>query len=200
MHSNIFTSFLDEDFLSVLSEYFCWAMSWFTIKTFKILKVLILTSQLFRIFTGNKRLSCFLNFLLIFTNYFVCGCGCQFQRFSVVDRRSLGFAPIAIWYGEKAYVLVKELFAFTDQTTARSISQLFSARFLSSISANIKLCCSFKPSIQGHAPLVVLTVIPRFSLSFYLGFHRVIYIHCVRIFLRYLLRICGKIDKLISKF
>ena len=199
MHSNIFTSFLDEDFLSVLSEYFCWAMSWFTIKTFKILKVLILTSQLFRIFTGNKRLSCFLNFLLIFTNYFV-GVDVSFDALAFWIEESLGFVPIAIWYGEKAYVLVKELFAFTDQTTARSISQLFSVRILSSISANIKLCCSFKPSIQGHAPLVVLTVIPRFSLSFYLGFHRVIYIHCVQIFLRYLLRICGKIDKLISKF
>ena len=128
------------------------------------------------------------------------GVDVSFNALALWIEESLGFAPIAIWYGEKAYVLVKELFAFTDQTTARSISQLFSARFLSSISANIKLCCSFKPSIQGHAPLVVLTVIPRFSLSFYLGFHRVICIHCVRIFLRYLLRIFGKIDKLISKF
>ena len=127
------------------------------------------------------------------------GVDVSFNALVLWIEESLGFVPIAIWYGEKAYVLVTELFAFTDQATARSISQLFSARILSSISANIKLCCSFKRSIQGHAPLV-LTVIPRFSLSFYLGFHRVICIHCVRIFLRYLLRIFGKIDKLISKF
>ena len=127
------------------------------------------------------------------------GVDVSFDALALWIEESLGFVPIAIWYGEKAYVLVTELFAFTDQATARSISQLFSARILSSISANIKLCCSFKRSIQGHAPLV-LTVIPRFSLSFYLGFHRVICIHCVRIFLRYLLRIFGKIDKLISKF
>ena len=78
---------------------------------------------------------------------------------------SLRFVTSASWYGEKPCILVKEFFAFADQSTARSISHLLPARILSSRSANIRLCHSIKPLLQGDSTLVVLTVI-RLSQSY----------------------------------
>ena len=106
-HTNICTSVLDKDLLPILSEYFCWTISWFTLKKFKIYRIACeifniirspdivrkCTSHLIRIFTGNKRVSYFLNecvsYFLVNFHKLLCGCGCQFQRFSVVDRRKL---------------------------------------------------------------------------------------------------------------
>ena len=76
---------------------------------------------------------------------------------------SLGFFLIASWYDENPCILVKEFFAFTDQITARSISQLLSSKILSCLSANIRLYHSIKLLLQGDSALVVLTVIPLLS-------------------------------------
>ena len=78
---------------------------------------------------------------------------------------SLGFVPIASWYGESPWILVNEFLAFTDQRTANSRSQLFSSKILSSISESMRLCRSTRPLFHGASALVVLIVMRRLSQS-----------------------------------
>ena len=61
----------------------------------------------------------------------------------IIDGR-LGFVLMAIWSGEKLWLLEREFLALTHQATASSKSHWVSSKTLSRMSASIRLCLSTK--------------------------------------------------------